>query len=78
MRLNHLPDAAATRLAEGGTGWDLNNYLTAHLFQATAGEEHPWLPKTENHVTAEHTKIIAAAKRRRAERQQAIAEGRIT
>ena len=78
VRLRHLPDDASTRRATGGHGWTIDNYLLAHLFNATSGEEHPWLPKTVHVVTPERAKAITGARKRRADREQAIAAGLIT
>ena len=78
VRLRNLPEDSVTRVADGGTGWALGDYLTAHVYQAVAGEEHPWTPKTKKVETLERSKKLAGARKRRADREQAIAAGLIT
>ena len=77
VRLRNLPAESATAIAEGGDGWTLDNYLSAHTFHATAGTPHPWLPKSRPQVDPEREKAKAAALERKRKREQDIAEGRI-
>lgn len=78
VRLRHLPAESATSLALGGSGWTIQDYLLAHLYQATAGEPHPSLPKESAVVDPAREKAIRRAKQRAAERQRAIDAGEIT
>ena len=78
VRLRHLPPESATALAEGGDGWTLDNYLSAHNFHATSGQPHPWLPKHQATVSPETAKARADAIARKRQREIDIAEGRIT
>jgi len=77
-RLKHLPLDSATIIAEGGDGWTLENHLQAHLYGATAGEKHPWLPEHKKQVTPGMQAARKAALARKKKREIDIAEGRIT
>ena len=78
VRIRYMPDDAAIRIAVGGDGWTLDNYLNAHIFHATAGEAHPWLPKQSAVVSPEKAKARTAALARKRQRDQDIAAGLIT
>lgn len=79
VRVKHLPADSATSLALGGSGWSIEHYLLAHLFQVTAGEPHPGLPNQSPIVDpAIRAKARDHAKQRAAERQRAIDAGEIT
>lgn len=78
VRTRHLPADSATAIALGGTGWRLEHYLAAHVFQAMAGEPHPGLPKESVVVNPERIKAIQRGRQRVAERQRAIDAGEIT
>lgn len=76
--LRHLPPAASTVLATGGSGWTLTDYLLADLFHATAHVPHPSRPKPEKSVSPERAKSVAAFHKRAAERQRQLDAGGIT
>lgn len=78
VRLAHVPFDSATKLALGGTGWGLEHYLTAHLWHASVGDPHPWLPGQAKVVDPNRAKAIRGGKQRAAERRRAIAAGEIT
>ena len=78
VRLAHLPFDSATKLALDGTGWGLGDYLTAHLYAATVGEPHPWLPEEAKAEDPQRAKAIRLGKQRVTERQRAIDAGEIT
>ena len=78
VRVKYLPPDSATAVALGGSGWRLEHYLAAHLFQATTGEPHPALPKQSPIADPMRAKHVREAKARAAERQRAIDAGEIT
>ena len=78
VRVHHLPPDSATVLATGGNGWRLHDYLLAHLFQVTANEPHPWLPKQVKASDPGRDKRLREARARAHERQRAIEAGEIT
>lgn len=78
VRVRHLPPDSATAVELGSAGWRLEHYLAAHVFQATAGEPHPALPKVSPIKSPQRVKAIRAAKVRAAERRRAIEAGEIT
>jgi len=76
--VRHLPTDSATSIAAGGPGWLLGDYLLAHVYQATAGEAHPSLPKASAVSDPLRDKRIRQARMRAHERQRAIDAGEIT
>lgn len=78
VRVHYLPADSATAMAEGGPGWLLEHYLAAHVYQATAGEPHPAMPKQSAVSDPLREKRIRQAKARARERQRAIDAGEIT
>jgi hypothetical protein len=78
VRLKHLPADSATAIADGGDGWTLSDHMRAHIYGATAGEKHPWMPEHKKQITPEMQKARKAALARKRARDQAIAEGLIT
>ena len=78
VRLKYLPPDSATAIAEGGDGWTRNEYIGAHIYGATAGEKHPWLPEHKKQIAPEMQRARKAALARKRARDQAIAEGIIT
>ena len=78
VRLRNLPEYAATRIAEGGDGWTLENHLQAHTYGATAGQKHPWLPEHKKQVSPEVEAARKAALARKKIRDDMIARGEIT
>ncbi len=73
-----LPPDSATAVVTGGSGWTIDNYLGAHIFQALTGEPHPGLPVMEAPVDPKKSKRVAEFKKRAAERQRQIDAGEIT
>lgn len=77
--VRHLPPDSAVALATGGAGWTVTDYLISDVFHAHAGKAHPARPKPSkiHIVSPEREKRLRAARRRRADRQAAIARGEI-
>lgn len=78
VRVRHLPPDSATVVALGGSGWRVEHFLLAHLFQAHTGEKHPALPDQRDIPDPQREKALAAARRRARERESAINAGEIT
>ncbi|HBJ72822.1 MAG TPA: hypothetical protein DDY88_03735 [Actinobacteria bacterium] len=76
--VTHLPPAAATRIALGGSGWDRKEHLAADLWHAIVKSPHPGLPVVESPVDPKKSKRVAEFKKRAAERQRQIDAGEIT
>lgn len=45
-RVDSLPPDAAVPRAVGNPGWNVGDYLTADVFRALTGKEHPADPRT--------------------------------
>ena len=78
VRVKHLPTDSQTQIELGASGWLLEHYLAAHVFQATAGEPHPALPKKSPIASPARAKALRRARARKRERDRAIAAGEIT
>ena len=78
VRVRHLPPESATAIAYGGPGWQLSDFLLAHLFHATTGKPHPALPAHSPIASPEREKSLRAGRARARERQRAIDAGEIT
>jgi len=73
----HLPENSAVSMALGGSGWTLEDYLLAHIFQALTGTQHPALPKQSKDEDPRRKAKRADALERSRERERALAAGEI-
>jgi len=78
VRVKYLPPDSATSIALGGSGWRLEHFLAAHIFQATTGNPHPALPTQSPIADPVRAKQMRDAKARARERQRALDAGEIT
>lgn len=78
MRVRYLPPDSATAIVLGGPGWQVGDFLLAHLFHATTGEPHPALPTSQEVADPVREKAKRDARMRARERQRAIDAGEIT
>lgn len=83
VRVRHLPLDSATAIAVNGEpGWDRLHVLTADVWSALTGKEHPALAVARKSrgkfLSAERVKAILAARRRARERKRKIEAGEIT
>lgn len=87
MLIAHLPpDSALARAAEPNPQWQVSDVLLAHIWQAVAHSKkpHPMLAAEYRRVTSAtawrpgRDRVLAAARRRAAQRRQDIADGIIT
>lgn len=78
--IRHLPADSATFIALGGSGWTLDHYLTASMWQAFTGKLHPAFPTSSKKRKEDPSRaqLIEAAKVRRDERQRKIDAQEIT
>lgn len=74
------PDSSVAReVNDGDVPWQINDYLTAHVWSALTGEKHPSLPsraKRKNRDPLRQAAINRALERKR-ERERRIASGEI-
>lgn len=84
VRVKHLPPQSALGQALGlDTGWTVGDYLLADVFKALTGKNHPARPKPTKQrrqrvPDRKRAEKLAAAKRRKAAREAAIARGELT
>lgn len=84
VRIRHLPpdSATATALNDGEQVWARRDVLTADLYNALTGKEHPLLAdarrSAEKKPDSAWSRAIAAAKARINERKRKIEAGEIT
>ena len=78
VRVRSLPANSSTSIIQGGPGWIIGDYLTAHLYTAMTGHEHPAYPKRPEIVDPAKEKLRTAALVRKRERERAIEAGEIT
>jgi hypothetical protein len=78
VRLKYLPTNSAFHLEIGSSGWQLEHYLMAHIFQATAGQPHPGLPKAKAFEDPIRKQHVSDALERKKQREEAIKRGDIS
>lgn len=81
VRVRYLPLDSAVAVALGGSGWTNVDYLLSDVFHAQAGKAHPARPKPtaeQKAETPDRRRARTAALARKRQREQDIAEGRIT
>jgi hypothetical protein len=75
--IRNLPADAASMIAVGRSGWRLEHYLLADLFQAGTGQPHPGLPAVEAQRDPVREERLRRGRIRLRERERAIAAGDI-
>ena len=77
VRLQFLPSNSAFNIAIGASGWQLEHFLLAHIFQAQSGSPHPGLPIIKRGEEPGRNERIAQALERKRQREAAIEAGDI-